>query len=126
MKSAEGRMFWNTGVYNEVEPNKKIVATMSFANQEGRAIPGAQAPVLGRWPDKIIVITEFSEVNGHTRVAVTEVGIPLFVKVLQRLLGRSSLTRYRLSLKVRHRARVGQRTWRLARSTTDRPRIKIV
>jgi len=85
MKSAEGRMFWNTGVYNEVEPNKKIVATMSFANQEGRAIPGAQAPVLGRWPDKIIVITEFSELNGHTRVAVTEVGIPLFVKVLSKI-----------------------------------------
>jgi uncharacterized protein YndB with AHSA1/START domain len=33
MKSEQGRMFWNTGIYKEVVANKKIVSTMSFSNE---------------------------------------------------------------------------------------------
>ena len=29
MKSSKGEMFWNTGVYKEVVPNKRIVSTLS-------------------------------------------------------------------------------------------------
>jgi uncharacterized protein YndB with AHSA1/START domain len=29
MKSSKGEMFWNTGVYQEVVPNKRIVSTLS-------------------------------------------------------------------------------------------------
>ena len=79
MKSARGKVFWNTGIYREVVPNKKIVSTMSFADENGNAIPGAQVPVPGHWPAEITVVVEFSESAGKTRVTVREVGIPLIV-----------------------------------------------
>jgi uncharacterized protein YndB with AHSA1/START domain len=85
MKSAKEEMFWNTGTYKEVVPNKKIVSTMSFSNESGRAIPGSDVPVPGQWPDEITVIAEFSESGRKTRVTVTEVGIPLIVVVLSKI-----------------------------------------
>ena len=39
MKSEQGRMFWSTGTYKEVVPNKRIVSTMSFSNESGKTIP---------------------------------------------------------------------------------------
>jgi uncharacterized protein YndB with AHSA1/START domain len=79
MKSDKGRTYWNTGTYQEVVANKKIVSTMAFGEENGKAIPGSQVPVPGQWPNEITVIVEFSEAGGKTRVTVTEVGIPLIV-----------------------------------------------
>jgi uncharacterized protein YndB with AHSA1/START domain len=85
MKSKQGRMSWNIGTYKEVVANKKIVSTMSFANENGKAIPGSQVPVPGRWPDEITVIVEFGESEGKARVTVTEVGVPLIVYPLMKM-----------------------------------------
>ena len=82
MKSPKGEMFWNTGVYKEVVPNRRIVSTMSFADETGKALPGSKAPVPGRWPNAIMVTVDFSESSGKTKVTVTEVGLPLIVKIL--------------------------------------------
>lgn len=84
-KSPKGEMVWNTGVYKEVVPNKRTVSTMSFADETGKAVPGSKAPVPGRWPNAVTVIVEFSESSGKTKVTVTEVGIPLIVKILSRV-----------------------------------------
>jgi uncharacterized protein YndB with AHSA1/START domain len=85
MKSPKGEMFWNTGVYKEVVPNRRIVSSLSFADETGKAIPGSKTPVPGRWPNEVTVIVEFSESSGKTKVTVTEVGLPLFVKIVSRI-----------------------------------------
>jgi len=85
MKSPKGETFWNTGVYKEVVPNRRIVSTLSFADETGQAVPGSKAPVPGRWPNAVTVIVDFSESSGKTKVTVTEVGLPLIVKVLSRV-----------------------------------------
>jgi uncharacterized protein YndB with AHSA1/START domain len=85
MKSPKGEMSWTTGVYKEVLPNIRIVCTMSFSDAAGRAIPGSRAPVPGHWPNEILVTTEFTESGGKTKVTVTEVGIPLIVKILSKI-----------------------------------------
>jgi uncharacterized protein YndB with AHSA1/START domain len=85
MKSAKGETSWNTGVYQEVVPNRRIVSTLSFADATGRALPGSKAPVPGRWPNAITVIVYFSESNGKTKVTVTEAGLPLFVKIVSKI-----------------------------------------
>jgi len=82
MKSPKGEMFWNTGVYKEVVPNRRIVSSLSFADENGKPVPGSKAPVPGRFPDAVTVIVEFSESSGKTKVTVTEVGLPLIVKIL--------------------------------------------
>jgi uncharacterized protein YndB with AHSA1/START domain len=85
MRSPKGAMSWNTGVYQEVVPNTRMVSTSSFADETGQALPGSKAPVPGRWPDAITVTVDFSESNGKTKVTVTEAGMPLFVKLLAKI-----------------------------------------
>jgi uncharacterized protein YndB with AHSA1/START domain len=85
MKSPKGEMSWTTGVYKEVIPNIRIVSTMSFSDATGKAIPGSNAPVPGHWPNEIFVTTEFTESGGKTKVTVTEVGIPLIVRILSKI-----------------------------------------
>jgi uncharacterized protein YndB with AHSA1/START domain len=85
MKSEKGKMFWNTGTYTEVVPNKRIVSTMSFSNESGKVISGSQVSIPGKWPDEITVVVEFSESGGKARVTVTEAGIPLITYPLMKL-----------------------------------------
>jgi uncharacterized protein YndB with AHSA1/START domain len=85
MKSPKGEMSWTTGVYKEVLPNIRIVSTLSFSDATGKAIPGSKAPVPGHWPNEILVTTEFIDLGGKTNVKVTEVGIPLIVKILSEI-----------------------------------------
>jgi uncharacterized protein YndB with AHSA1/START domain len=85
MKSNQGRTFWNTGTYKEVVANQKIVSTMSFSDEHGKAIPGSQVSVPGRWPDEITVFVEFTEAEGKAKVTVTEVGVPLIVYPLMKM-----------------------------------------
>lgn len=80
MRSPKGEMFWNTGTYKEIVPNRKIVSTLSFSDENGKAVPGAEVKIPGEWPDEITVTVEFHDLNGKTRVQVTEVGIPLIMK----------------------------------------------
>lgn len=85
MKSPKGETFWSTGIYKEVAPNKKIVSTMSFSNENGKTIPGSEVSVPGQWPNEITVIAEFSESGGKAKVTVTEVGIPLIAYPLAKI-----------------------------------------
>jgi uncharacterized protein YndB with AHSA1/START domain len=85
MKSEKGRACWNTGTYQEVVANKKIVSAMSFSDENGKTIPGSQVSVPGQWPDEITVIVEFSESEGKTKVTVIEVGIPLIAYPLVKI-----------------------------------------
>jgi uncharacterized protein YndB with AHSA1/START domain len=85
MKSEKGTTYWNTGTYKQVVANQEIVSTMAFADANGKAIPGSQVAAPGRWPGEITVIVEFNELEGKTRVRVTEVGIPLIVYPLSKI-----------------------------------------
>ena len=99
MKSLQGRVFWNTGVYKEVVPNIRLVSTMSFADATGNAIPGSQAPVPGHWPNEILVRTEFTEAAGRTTVTVTEAGLPLIVELLSKMAWRQQFDKADFLLK---------------------------
>jgi len=85
MKSPEGEMSWTTGVYKKVLPNVRIVSPMSFGDATGRPIPGSKVPVPGHWPNEILMVTDFTQSGGKTKVTVTEVGIPLIVKLLSKI-----------------------------------------
>ena len=85
MRSPKGEMFWNTGTYKEIVPNRKIVSTMSFSDETGKAIPGSEVKVPGEWPDEITVTVEFKEAERKTTVTITEVGIPLIMKLFAKL-----------------------------------------
>jgi uncharacterized protein YndB with AHSA1/START domain len=81
MRSPAGKVFWNAGSYVELLPQQRIVQTMAFADDQGRPMPGADAPVPGRWPDYVTITTEFHAAAGGTEVRILESGVPLLMKL---------------------------------------------
>jgi uncharacterized protein YndB with AHSA1/START domain len=49
MRSREGKEFWNTGVYQEIVPQEKLIYTDSFSDAKGRIIPAASLGLPGKW-----------------------------------------------------------------------------
>lgn len=81
MRSPKGELHWNTGSYKEIVVHQRIVSTMSFSDENGKAIPGTEVRLPGEWPDALTVTVEFREVDGNTTVDITEEGIPLIMKL---------------------------------------------
>src|ERR1700722_4046087 len=61
MKPSQGEMFWLRGVYQEGDPRTEIRSHVPCADETGKAMPGWNGPVPGRWLDAVTVIVEFSE-----------------------------------------------------------------
>ena len=85
MRSPKGEMHWNTGTYKEIVTNKKILSTMSFCDETGKVVPGSEVKLPGEWPNEITVTAEFNEVDGKTKVTITEVGVPLIMKLFAKM-----------------------------------------
>jgi uncharacterized protein YndB with AHSA1/START domain len=47
MRSPDGQDFWSTGVYREIIPQERIVATGSFADEKGNVVPAHTMWVTG-------------------------------------------------------------------------------
>ncbi len=76
MRSAEGDDYWNTGVYNEIVPMKRIVSTDSFADSEGNIVPASHYGMSGEWPLELHVVVTFEEVDGKTKFTMQHDGFP--------------------------------------------------
>jgi uncharacterized protein YndB with AHSA1/START domain len=85
MKSPSGEMHWNAGTYKEIIPQSRIVSAMTFSDENGKMVPGAEVKVPGSWPDEITLIVEFKEAGGKTLVTIQEIGIPLIMKVFAKM-----------------------------------------
>jgi len=78
--------FWNTGEFVEIAPMEKIVLAMSFADEQGNAVPASHYGMPGQWPDKVMVTATFEKVaEGKTKVSVQEVGVPSVMSLLTRM-----------------------------------------
>lgn len=69
--------FWTTGEYLEIVPMEKIVATTSFADENGNPVPASYYGMPGNWPmeTKLTVTFEDTE-DGKTKVTILEDGVP--------------------------------------------------
>ena len=78
--------YWNTGEHREIVPLKKIVSTMSFADEQGRPVPAAHYGMPGRWPKEILMTVTFAAIRGgKTKLTVQETGVPREMAKLSRL-----------------------------------------
>ena len=78
--------YWNSGDHRQIVPLKKIVATMSFADEEGRPVPASHYGMPGKWPKEILLRVAFADArSGGTKVTVREAGIPGAMIELARL-----------------------------------------
>ena len=86
--------FCISGKFTEIVPMKRIVSTLSFADENGNPVPAKYYGMPGDWPMEVIATVTFEGVeDSKTRLTVQEVGIPgemilLSPKILPLLLGR--------------------------------------
>lgn len=76
MRSPEGRNYWGTGVYREIVPNQRIVATDSFADEKGNVVPASHYGMPGKWPLVMEVTVTFGKNAKGTRMTLRHTGIP--------------------------------------------------
>lgn len=65
MRSPDGQDFCSTGVYREIVPMEKIVATDSFADEDGNVVPASYYEMSGDWPLEMQVTVTFEEQAGN-------------------------------------------------------------
>lgn len=100
------RDFWSTGIYKEIDPQKRLVCTDSFADEKGNVVPASHYGMAGDFPLEMLVTVTFAERSGHTVMTLRHDGLPAgemqemtrqgwnesFDKLAQ-VLGRSSVKR---------------------------------
>jgi uncharacterized protein YndB with AHSA1/START domain len=75
MRSPDGQDFWSTGTYREIVPMEKIVATDSFADEQGNVVPASHYG-MSDFPLETVLTVTFEDENGKTKVTLRHIGIP--------------------------------------------------
>ena len=77
METPNGTMrMWFTGEYREVVENRRLVYTESMSDEHGNALSPAEMGMPDGHPTTTEVIVELDEIDGHTKMVMTHVGIP--------------------------------------------------
>jgi uncharacterized protein YndB with AHSA1/START domain len=77
MRSPDGMDSWSTGVYKEIIPLKKILATNSFADEKGNVVPASYYGMKGDFPLEVHVLFTFEESRpGKTKMVLHHIGLP--------------------------------------------------
>jgi uncharacterized protein YndB with AHSA1/START domain len=66
--------FWSTGVYKEIDPMKRIVATDCFADADGNVVSPAVYGMTD-FDEELVLTVDFESIeDGKTKVTLTHVG----------------------------------------------------
>jgi uncharacterized protein YndB with AHSA1/START domain len=76
MQGKDGKEYWTTGVYREIDPPKRLVYTDAFSDENGNRIPASQHGLPFDWPDELMVTVTLEEIGGKTKMTLTHTGIP--------------------------------------------------
>ena len=78
--------YWNIGEHREIVPMRRIVTTMSFADEQRKPVPASHYGLPGKWPKEVLVTATFADIKGgKTKLTVRETGVPRQVAGLSRL-----------------------------------------
>ena len=77
MRSPEGRYFWNTGIFCELNPPEKISCTSSFSDEQGNIVSAEHYGLSPEFPLELLVTAIFEELEDKTtRLTLRHSGIP--------------------------------------------------
>ena len=76
MRSSDGKDYWSTGVFREIVPLQRIVATDSFADEKGNVVPATHYGMSPDLPLEFVITVTFEEYQGKTRLTLTHKGFP--------------------------------------------------
>ena len=77
MKGPDGKEYWSGGVFREVVPMEKIVATDSFMDKDGNIVPASTYGLSADYPPELLMTIMFEdEPDGRTKVTIRHLGHP--------------------------------------------------
>ncbi|MGE5425476.1 MAG: SRPBCC domain-containing protein [Bacillota bacterium] len=100
MRSPEGKDFYSTGIYKEIVPMKKIVATDSFSDKEGNIVPASYYGLDGDELEQYLVTITFKEEGPTTTMTLKHEGLPEDMKKLTKQGWEQSFDKFADSLKI--------------------------
>jgi uncharacterized protein YndB with AHSA1/START domain len=100
MRSPLGKDYWNTGVYLDIVPGERIVATNSFADDRGHIVPARYYGLNPALPLEMFVTATFEKLDSRTRLTLEHAGLPIGLdRVGQRESWSQSLEKFAQALK---------------------------
>lgn len=85
MQAPDGKISYNSGTYVEVEPLKKLVSQMAFADEKGNPVPAGHYGIPGDWPPFVRVTVEFKDMGRQTEITIVEEGIPRIMSLFAKM-----------------------------------------
>lgn len=76
MRSQEGKDFWGTGTYREINPPKRIVVTDSFADPEGNVVPATYYGMSPGLPKELLLTVTLEQDGEKTQLILGHEGMP--------------------------------------------------
>jgi uncharacterized protein YndB with AHSA1/START domain len=76
MRSEDGKDYWSTGIYREIDPLNRIVSTDSFSDEKGNVVPASQYGMQGDWPMELVITVTFEDHDGKTKLTLRHAGTP--------------------------------------------------
>jgi uncharacterized protein YndB with AHSA1/START domain len=72
MRSPEGHLIWNGGVFREVVPPERLVSTDYFADEHGNPVSPTRYGLDADFPAEMLVTVTFEDQAGKTRVTLRQ------------------------------------------------------
>lgn len=76
MRSSDGKEYWSTGTYKEINAPQKLVCTDSFSDPEGNVVPASYYGFEEAFPLVMRIELLLDEINTKTRMTLIHSGIP--------------------------------------------------
>ena len=76
MRDKDGDDYWNTGLYKQIVPEKKLVYTDSFSDAKGKVVPASYYKMPGKWGIESLVTITFEDQDGQTKMTLQHDGLP--------------------------------------------------
>ncbi len=76
MRGPDGKDYWSAGVYREVIPMERIVATDSFADEKGNIVPASHYGLSAEYPMELMITVTFEDRRGKTKLTIRHAGHP--------------------------------------------------
>jgi len=76
MRAPDGKEYWSTGVYREIIPQERYVATDSFSDPEGNIVPATYYGMSADFPLEMLVTVTFEDYEGQTKLTLKHAGFP--------------------------------------------------
>jgi uncharacterized protein YndB with AHSA1/START domain len=76
MRGPDGKEYWDTGTFEEIDELNRIVYTDTWADQNGNPVPPSYYGFLGDKPVEMAVQVNLENIGGKTRLTLEHCGFP--------------------------------------------------